>query len=458
MLTYDTIITFTNKPTNLNFYSDSQRTQPIIIENNRYMNFNGFMSLTDNKKIDIPVYWEWPLETGNTEQEIEDNDVEDTTFIGKTMSMQIATTGRQVMENPYENAVASTTINGVVTRYNSVQDAIDAAGTNEGAIVTLLQNEIDENVEIGANQNIVIDTNGKTLTSNTVTILNNGTCKLAGNGTIKTTMENYGTQSDLNNSSYTIKNVGYLILKGATINSNFTRGVGSFNSGKLLIDSGFINTQNTGISSSSTLNSESNPAVIINNVVINTEGNCFANWNGRAYIYNGTFNYTGNKDTPAIINGYSYQPGTIKIYNARVIAGTSRAVAQYGTETVEILNGYFEGRIAAYVECGYLNIIGGTFKSNNSVIKASSYGKITLGTNEITSNVNIANPVIIGGNIGIEKVGSSLLRFYDGIIKVPTGKTLISGGYNDLPTGYHIANGTETIDNQEYQTAYLEKD
>lgn len=58
------------------------------------------MSLTDNKVREIPVYWEWKLETGETPEEINNNDIEDSKFMGKTMSMQIAVVGEQVLGRP----------------------------------------------------------------------------------------------------------------------------------------------------------------------------------------------------------------------------------------------------------------------------------------------------------------------------------------------------------------------
>ena len=185
MLTYDTTMTFTNKPTNLKFYADSNRTQELIVENETYLALNGFMSLEDNKKRNIPIYWEWQLETGNTEEEKEENDIIDTSFIGKTMSMQIATTGTQVVSNPYANSVASTTINGRITNYNTVQAAIDAAGNNQGAVVTLLA-DAQESITIAATQNLVLNMNGKTLSSNkAITILiNGGNLTILGEGSI----------------------------------------------------------------------------------------------------------------------------------------------------------------------------------------------------------------------------------------------------------------------------------
>ena len=58
------------------------------------------MSLTDNKVRDIPIYWEWKLETGEKIEDIDVNDIEDTKFMGRTMSMYIAVTGKQVLERP----------------------------------------------------------------------------------------------------------------------------------------------------------------------------------------------------------------------------------------------------------------------------------------------------------------------------------------------------------------------
>ena len=124
LIAYDTTITFTNKPTNLIFYSNSEKTEAIIVENERYLNLNGFFSLEDNKKRDIPIYWEWKLESGNTPEEIENNDEIDTTFMGKTMSMQIATTGRQVMENPTgKYAVTFDANGGILPEYGNVSQA-----------------------------------------------------------------------------------------------------------------------------------------------------------------------------------------------------------------------------------------------------------------------------------------------------------------------------------------------
>lgn len=124
LLAYDTTITFTNKPTNLIFYSNSDKTEAIVIENERYLNLNGFFSLDDNKKRDIPIYWEWKLESGVTQEEIDANDLIDSEFMGKTMSMQIATTGKQVTENPTgKYAVTFDANGGTLPSYGNTSQA-----------------------------------------------------------------------------------------------------------------------------------------------------------------------------------------------------------------------------------------------------------------------------------------------------------------------------------------------
>lgn len=186
LLTYETKMTFTNKPKNLKFYWDSNKTQEAVVENETYLALNGFITLEDNKKRDIPIYWAWPLETGSSPSEIEENDEIDTTFIGKTMSMKITTAGAQVTSNPYANRVASTTINGEITTYNTVQAAINAAGNNQGAVVTLLD-DIQESVVISANQDIVLNMNEKTISSGKYSTVRveDGTLTIVGNGSIK---------------------------------------------------------------------------------------------------------------------------------------------------------------------------------------------------------------------------------------------------------------------------------
>ena len=137
------------------------------------------------------------------------------------------------------NAVAMIETETGFAYYDTLQEAIDACGTNE-ATVTLLKN-LTESVSIAKGQEIVLDLNGCTLTnSGTNTIVNNGTLTVTGNGKVdntvhqgaalqnngKATLENgtftrskeAGKDDNANgNSWYVIDNSGTLTLKDVTV-------------------------------------------------------------------------------------------------------------------------------------------------------------------------------------------------------------------------------------------------
>ena len=58
---------FENKPENLNFYIDENYSTKLMDENGVII-INGFIPVSevDNIKY-VRIYWDWPLETGNTE-------------------------------------------------------------------------------------------------------------------------------------------------------------------------------------------------------------------------------------------------------------------------------------------------------------------------------------------------------------------------------------------------------
>lgn len=100
ILEYDIEVALGDKPTNLKLYKDSARTVEILVEDNK-LALNGFMSLEDVKEIRVEkIYWDWPFQTGETEEEQLENDLIDTEFLGKTMTMEIAVTGFEVLEQP----------------------------------------------------------------------------------------------------------------------------------------------------------------------------------------------------------------------------------------------------------------------------------------------------------------------------------------------------------------------
>ncbi|MBO5349919.1 MAG: hypothetical protein J6A89_08930 [Clostridia bacterium] len=98
ILEYIINVNLENKPTNLKFYSDSEKTQEIEVQNNQFI-LQGFMDLEDVKEIKtITIYWDWPYRTGSNNNEIAENDRIDTEDVGKTMTMKVSVTGTQSPE------------------------------------------------------------------------------------------------------------------------------------------------------------------------------------------------------------------------------------------------------------------------------------------------------------------------------------------------------------------------
>ena len=103
-------------------------------------------------------------------------DVEE--FLAKGLTQNDAGT---VVNANYETAVAMIETETGFAYYDTLQEAIDACGTNE-ATVTLLKN-LTESVSIAEGQEIVLDLGGKTLSSEGRTITNCGTLTVK-NGTV----------------------------------------------------------------------------------------------------------------------------------------------------------------------------------------------------------------------------------------------------------------------------------
>ena len=99
MLIYEININFTNKPKNLRFYLDENMTYELEVINAN-LQISDFLSLEDVKNIaEKTIYWKWAMETGSTEEEINNNDLIDSEFIGKSVEMLISVTGKQVLSS-----------------------------------------------------------------------------------------------------------------------------------------------------------------------------------------------------------------------------------------------------------------------------------------------------------------------------------------------------------------------
>ena len=91
-----------NKPANMHFYLDENYTVELAVENNEIV-INDFIPLSEVDTVKkVRIYWNWPLETGNTEEEIYKNDLIDSESIGKEMIADITVTGIQVLPESKE--------------------------------------------------------------------------------------------------------------------------------------------------------------------------------------------------------------------------------------------------------------------------------------------------------------------------------------------------------------------
>lgn len=87
-------------PKNLIFYSDSTMQNAIYHTDNN-INLNGFIGWNDNNKIHTKtIYWKWDYETGSTQTEKDNNDIADSYWMGKPITLSMNVTAKQVSENP----------------------------------------------------------------------------------------------------------------------------------------------------------------------------------------------------------------------------------------------------------------------------------------------------------------------------------------------------------------------
>ena len=356
----------------------------------------------------------------------------------------------------WSEVVASATVGNVVTYYDSVQGAIDSLKTDKGT-VTLIKDEVNESVVVAAGQDVVLDTDGKTLSSGEVTVTNNGTLVIQGGGVISSEKNSIVNRSivtieecNIKSETSAISNSGNMIVNDATIE---TAGIGVFNYGDFIFNSGSIISEGQ-----YTISNEKNVTIsggTIENKYTGTAANYTIICHNRDKI-NGTYDVFTNVTMTgglvkapqkgnqiAITTSNAYINGTINV-SGGTIESTNYGIQNCKGDT-NISGGVIGGGIGTIT--GNINIIGGTIKKNISI---NGSGTLTMGTND--SDVSTENPVV-SGYIYVSKNGK--FNFYDGIIKNKSGNSLIDGTVTATPAGYSVVNGTETIDGEIYDTAYL---
>lgn len=79
----------------MNFYMDEKYTVELPIEENEIV-INDNIPLSEvNKEKTVRIYWNWEYKTGNTEEEIYENNLKDTKDMGKTVTVETKVKGIQ---------------------------------------------------------------------------------------------------------------------------------------------------------------------------------------------------------------------------------------------------------------------------------------------------------------------------------------------------------------------------
>lgn len=498
-LTYVVSFDFTNKPKNMKFYRDASKTQEILLENDKYTAYNGFISLDSNKKRTQTYYWDWPFQTGKVDENgIAEGDADDTAFMGKTMSMNITATGTQVLANTLEGKVATTIINGNLEVHDTVQKAFNTADNHSGALITLLENQSVDGLTVADSENIVLDLNGKTLTMNG-NFKNSGVLTIensTGTGKITSTMDYDSNNPD---KCFTIANKnGTLNIISGTIESTESGGI--YNEGDnsyVNIFGGTIKAKFTSIKNNGNSVNPDLPAVkVTGGIVTSSGGNTIhnsKNCTGLMVLSGGRIENTStdNVGRPCVINC----AGKILIDEDVVVTSVfPRTVLQYqDSGCIEIAGGIVEntyegnedhayaiglegtgsiiisgGKITSKVSYGIYSsgtssesviISGGTVTGKTYGLFSNLNGTITVGTKG--GGVSATSPIIVGQSKDGLYIRTGTLNFYDGIIYGSTSVSsngAISGSGTVVPeAGYMVVTGTEIYNGIEYKFSTLGK-
>ena len=183
---------------------------------------------------------------------------------------------------------------------------------------------------------------------------------------------------------------------------------------------------------------------------------------GTVNIYGGTLSCnskaaTINVNAGASLNVYGGKIKGTNTFKGQAVYNNGGIVTISGTTYLEnnSQTGTANGRAALHNNAGTINILGGTIISNNnSAVKNS--GTMTIGTND--DPIDNTNPVMQGYNYGLEIASGKTVTVYDGIFKgnVNTNNKAINDESGVIVNNATIVHTNETIDNIQYDVAYLE--
>ncbi|MDR0979165.1 MAG: InlB B-repeat-containing protein [Lachnospiraceae bacterium] len=310
------------------------------------------------------------------------------------------------------------------TKYNSVQEAVEACGTSEEQkTVTILKDIITaREIVIDEGQNIKLDINGHSILVLNEGITNNGKLELV-NG-LGTTHKIYArTQMPIitNNGELVIGNVEISRQTAAGSSSSYINVV--YNTGKLVLNGG-------------TISATTDYTRGISNV-------------GEIIVNSGTITGTGSNGGMGIITSGEGKT----IINGGTIAGGRRGIYAKDSSEIVITGGNINSKsdYAIYIDNSTSNNV--NIRVEGGTITGGSYGIYSVNNNgEIVikeENENV--PTIIKGNSGICLQGESVAEIdegeviagsYEGIVLDGTSKLVLKGGIVKSGTS---ANGYEAI-------------
>ena len=192
-----------------------------------------------------------------------------------------------------------------------------------------------------------------------------------------------------------------------------------------------------------TISSSREATVIVNAGTLTISNGTLTSSAGYAVIDNNTTGHliiTGGNIIATGLRQAIYNEGTLEISgNAYLSSGPNVPT-----------NDRERGTVTNYK--GTTTITGGTIVADKIYAVYVQNGTTTIGSDDGT--VSNSSPVFQGTRGGIKN--DATLKFYDGIVRVPTSKSTFIGNINDTPDGYAITQSTTVIDGVTYKTGYLD--
>ena len=321
------------------------------------------------------------------------------------------------------------------TEFTSIEDAWSfALSSNTTKTLALLRDcSVTSTLSLSPSKSMNLDLSGYTIETNTGTLL-----------------ENYGT--------FVLQDSGSSgsLVGGKRSGNTYIPAVINRSGGTMIISSGNITSDTSQVVENSGIMNITGGTISIGDIAQGVVNN---NAGGILNISGGTISATiaGSKRQAV------YNKGTVNISGSAVLSSAStdrptvhndsaNAVMNISGGTINSTNTNCQRGAVQNISGATVTITGGTIISastKNKVGAVENAGTLTIGVKNGT--INTSSPVLQGAKYGVYNSGT--FKFYDGILKG------IAGAYSSVPdeieTGSSIVTGSETIDGNTYETAYL---